>query len=345
MVGRSQHYLEPGYCVVDTPGTLSTQAGLLFRGRNTPAARYFMQLNADTPWLKPGQILLVADPDNPRQTYPLNQLRQAKRQVNQSMAFVSPEQGGFLQQHYDTLAAVLVGTEKGISFGSDAGKQYSQRIDQLLRKIESTYQNQFRTQGTLVGQQFYAERRRLFGELNSLLQQPLAKRIAYRALKLRPYENLRHALGLSSRSIVHHWSNVGVGAIPGYAAYLEASARAVKYMKTGGWIGLGVAGLSATNDIYHACTVGRESECPAVAIKGYTAFAGSVVVGYGGGAIGATAGATVCVALGIITAPAAGAGGLVCGLVGGTVGGLIGGAAGEKGGEKLGGYISHLIFN
>lgn len=40
----------PGYCIVEQPGTLDFQARLLFRDIYSPAARLFMQLNADTPW-------------------------------------------------------------------------------------------------------------------------------------------------------------------------------------------------------------------------------------------------------------------------------------------------------
>lgn len=40
--------LAPGYCIVEQPGSISLQAGLLFRKRNSSAARYFEQLNAGT---------------------------------------------------------------------------------------------------------------------------------------------------------------------------------------------------------------------------------------------------------------------------------------------------------
>ncbi|MCA4822834.1 hypothetical protein ACWA06_09150 [Serratia rhizosphaerae] len=36
--------IEPGYCVVETPGTLSSQGNILFRNPRSEAARYFMQL-------------------------------------------------------------------------------------------------------------------------------------------------------------------------------------------------------------------------------------------------------------------------------------------------------------
>lgn len=52
----------PGYCVVQQAGTLDFQARLLFNKPDSEAARYFMQMNRDTRWLKPGQILILNAP-------------------------------------------------------------------------------------------------------------------------------------------------------------------------------------------------------------------------------------------------------------------------------------------
>ncbi len=73
--------IAPGYCVVEHPGNLAFQARELFRDTRSPAASLFMKLNADTQWLKPGQILIVADPDTaaPIATQMLYKLRQANK--------------------------------------------------------------------------------------------------------------------------------------------------------------------------------------------------------------------------------------------------------------------------
>lgn len=57
--------IAPGYCVVERPGMLEYQARELFRDIRSPAVSLFMKLNADTQYLKPGQILIVADPETP----------------------------------------------------------------------------------------------------------------------------------------------------------------------------------------------------------------------------------------------------------------------------------------
>lgn len=195
--------VEPGYCVVETPGSLAFQGSTLFANPRSTAARYFMQINADTPWLKPGQIVIVADPEHSRQDALLRQLYQAKRTVNRAMEPVNVEQANFLQRHYAAIATILNGTSRGLEMASDAGKQYFMRIDTILKQIEASYQNQFRTQGTLIGQQFFVERQRLFNELKALLDKPIFSRLTRNLLNLHPYESIKRALNLSSRSIVH----------------------------------------------------------------------------------------------------------------------------------------------
>lgn len=71
---KGQSNLLPGYCIVQQPGTLDFQARLLFNNINCESARYFMQLNRDTPWVKPGQILIIADPNNLNQAFQMNSL-------------------------------------------------------------------------------------------------------------------------------------------------------------------------------------------------------------------------------------------------------------------------------
>ena len=73
-----QSRVVPGYCVVQQPGTLDFQARQLFGGSQNETTEYFMQLNRDTSWLKPGQILIVADPNNDNQSYMINSLLNAK---------------------------------------------------------------------------------------------------------------------------------------------------------------------------------------------------------------------------------------------------------------------------
>ena len=169
----------------------------------------------------------------------------------------------------------------------------------------------------MISQQFFVERHRLFSELDGLLN-----KLSRLTLKMKPYNELKHALGLSSRSIVHVWSTAGVASIRGYSTYIDNASKAARFLKAGGWLAIGFAGANTTNEVYNACTVGREQSCSKVAVKKYSSFGASLAGGIYGGKYGAMAGACVCVALGVATG---GVGLLACSIVGAAAGGYVGG--------------------
>ncbi|MFS4477540.1 hypothetical protein, partial [Erwinia amylovora] len=249
-----------------------------------------------------------------------------KQNTNNALIGVSAEDAGFLQKHYGMIAGLTSAGDKIFGTAGDVGEKYFSAIEQTLKKIEASYQNQYRTQGTLIGQQFYAERNQLLHQLKELVNKPLVKSLARHSVKFRPYEDMRRALNLSSRSIVHEWSTAGVTGIPGYSTYVGNAAKAARFLKYGGYIGIGFAFAGTTNDVADTCTKGREGECGKIAIKEYTEFATGTVTGIAGGALGASAGMGICVAVGIVTA---GAGGVACAAVGSLVGGTVASSAND----------------
>lgn len=327
MNNRKDLNVQLGFCIAQQPGTLSSQACELFRDKNREAAMLFMQLNSNTSWVKPGQLLIVADPNNKNQSSQIENLRKAKRKVDHALATTDAETSSFLNTHYGTIAALTNILDKSTGTVSDAGEKYFSRIAEKLKQIEITYQNQFRTQGSLISQQFFSERARLFAELEGHLNG-----LAKSALKFRPYDDLKRALNLSSRSIVHDWQTAGIGAIKGYSSYIDRAAGAAKYMKMGGWVAIGFAGLNTTNEVHHACTTGREGECKKVAVREYTKFGVSAGTGYFGGSLGAGMAGAACVALGVASG---GAGFLACSIVGAAAGGYAGGELGSKGTDLI----------
>ncbi|QGY32284.1 hypothetical protein [Pantoea cypripedii] len=326
--------IAPGYCIVERPGGLDYQARELFRDIRTPAAQMFMKMNADTPWLKPGQILIVADPDTPapKTMQALAALRQAKTKTNQALIGVSTEEASFMQKYYGMIAGITSAGDTIFGATSDVGEKYFSSIEQTLKKIEASYQNQYRSQGTLISQQFFVERTQLLNQLKETVNKPLLKSLSRYAVQLRPYDDMRKALNLSSRSIVHEWSTVGIGGIPGYSNFVGNAARAARFLKYGGYIGIGFSFANSTNEVIDTCTKGRENECENAAFKEYGKFATSTLVGLGTGSIGAAAGIGVCAGIGIVTA---GVGGVACAAVGSIAGGYIGSQATDWGMKSL----------
>jgi hypothetical protein len=286
-----------------------------------------MKLNTGTQWLKPGQILIVADPESPLTNQMLQPLQQARQKTSDAVAAVSVEEAKFMQKHYGMIAGLTYAGDKIFGTVGDAGEKYFSQIEQTLKKIEASYQNQFRTQGTLISQQFFVERNQLLNQLKELVNKPLLKSLARHTVKFRQYENMKRALNLSSRSIVHEWSTVGMSGIPGYSYYVGNAARAAKFLKYGGYIGIGFSFAGTTNDVVDACTKGREGECSKIAFKKYSKFTSGTFAGMTGGTLGASAGIGVCVAVGVVTA---GAGGVACAAVGSLVGGAIASSASDR---------------
>lgn len=114
--------IAPGYCIVEHPGTLDFQARLLFRGTRSQAANLFMKLNADTQWLMPGQILIVADPDAPATSQMLHRLRQAKQKTDMAFVGVGTEEASFLQKHFGMIAGLTSAGDHIFGMGGILGR-------------------------------------------------------------------------------------------------------------------------------------------------------------------------------------------------------------------------------
>ncbi|MNJ52950.1 hypothetical protein D3C77_483190 [compost metagenome] len=155
-------------------------------------------------------------------------------------------------------------------------------------------------------------------------------------LNLGSYDTLRRDLGISTKSLVHHWSRAGApGEIPGYATHLDQVAKTAKYLKHGGYVGIALGGGASVLKVQEVCRSGETEECKRIRFTEAGSFSG----GLGGGAVGALIGGDVAVAVCGFAAVAGPVGVGLCGivLVGG--GSLIGAVGGESFGEWLGDNI------
>ncbi|WP_339533320.1 hypothetical protein [Pseudomonas mucidolens] len=147
---------------------------------------------------------------------------------------------------------------------------------------------------------------------------------------------LRVVPRIARRSLVHQWNKAGApGQIPGYATHVEATSRAAKYMTAGGYIGIGIGGVSSLLAIQQVCSGDSGEACKRVKFTEGGKFGLSTFGGAAGGEIGRLAGIPICLALGVST----GIGGVVCAAAivgtGAWVGTTYGGKAGEAIGEKI----------
>jgi len=339
--------IDAGFVILPYGGTTEAWQRLLFT-ENPPAGakELFATLNGPDERYRAGSIMLVVDPDK-QDGEQIAHMQAAKERVDAALAPLSMKQANFLFKHKDTIemfaAAATTANDAAGNVGraTEAAKGYFERVEKILVEIEKTYKNQYITSGTLIGEQFFVERRRLFDQLDSVLKMFMKHRFMFNE-----YTDLKSALGLSSRSITHRWNETGVSDIEGYATHIEKLAKYVKWMETAGKIGLGLSAFDTAAKITEACAVGRD--CAKTSFTSIGEFAGSLA----GGALasrilqGSAASSICAVVLGAATIEAAGAGALLCtiGVSGGIAYGTdkalseLSGATGEFIGEKLGLY-------
>jgi hypothetical protein len=333
--------VDAGFCVVPQQATTESFESILFAGAQPDGTReLYRSLNGAGKEYKAGSILLVVDPDK-QDSEQIAHMQAAKQRIDTALAPLSHQQANFLFKHKDTVemfaaAASTASDTYGYSGqATEAAKGYFEQVEKILVEIEKTYKNQYITSGTLIGEQFFVERRRLFGQLDSVLKMFMKHRFMFNE-----YTDLKSALGLSSRSITHRWNETGVSDIEGYATHIEKLAKYVKLMETAGKIGLGLSALDTAAKITEACTVGRD--CAKTSFTSIGEFSGSLVGGMvASRVIGAGAANTACaVVLGAATVEAMGAGALLCTI--GVSGGIAYGSdkalswAGGKTGQSIG---------
>lgn len=333
--------VDAGFCIVPRQSTTESFESILFAGGQPEGTReLYRSLNGAGKEYKAGSILLVVDPDM-QDNEQIAHMQAAKQRIDAALAPLSIQQANFLFKHKDTIemfaAAATTANDAAGNVGraTEAAKGYFERVEKILVEIEKTYKNQYITSGTLIGEQFFVERRRLFGQLDSVLKMFMKHRFMFNE-----YTDLKRALGLSSRSITHRWNETGVSDIEGYATHIEKLAKYVKLMETAGKIGLGLSALDTAAKITEACTVGRD--CEKTAFTSIGEFSGSLL----GGRVATKilAGSlteTACVAiLGAATFEAGGAGALLCTI--GVAGGVSYGS--DKAVSALGGFLGEKLY-
>jgi len=323
---------EPGFYIVPRSTTLEKLEAQLFTSPRPAVIEKFKALNPNLSQVKAGQMIVLSDPDNQQCTREEALLMDAAAKVNSALEPLSPEEADFMARHRDEIESFLTYGATSVGIGTSVFSKHLEGVNSSLRSIEALHQRTFQQHGHLRSPEFFAERKRLFSQLDVQLTA-----LTRKGTGIPDHPNLKSALGISSRSLVHRWTKAGAPEqIPGYATHIDGVAKAAKYIRYGGWIGTAVGGGASYMKVQDVCTAGNAEACEKVKFTETGSFAGSVVGGAGSAAIlTAPAVGSVCVALGV---PTGGVGTLVCGLLvvgaisltAGTVGNMTGEAIGEK---------------
>jgi hypothetical protein len=341
----SREPVDAGFCVLPYDATPSSFESRFFINPPDGTRELYHKLNPDIK-KQPGSILLVVDPEKQDQQQ-IEILQKARDRIDNALAPLTLPEARVLHKNrasVDIFSSQLYSDALGqsgdiLGYIKDTGGGYYEEINKTLNEIQSLYKKTYSSNsGRISGEEFFGQRERLFKKLDGILNKFSKER-----LNLKQYEDIKQALGLSSKSIMHKWDQTGVKDIEGYASYIEKSAKLIKIMRTTGYVGVGLDFASYTTNVYEACAKGRESECRKAAITEYSKFGFKQTASFAGGAAGGIMGRAACTwVLGLITSEAGGIGASVC-LVSGIASSIAGGKFLEKMGEKLGDRFGGLV--
>ncbi|MCE1117399.1 MULTISPECIES: PAAR domain-containing protein [Pseudomonas] len=277
--------LEPGFHIVRrslSGPQLVTE--LLEHDHRLPIAR-LQRLNPTfEQGFKAGEIFVLGDPDNHYAcTREEADLMAAAQRAREALAVLDEQEANFMMEHIGEIAGVLNGASQSMGVGKDMLARGLGQVEDTLRGIERLHQREFGLHGHLKSPQFFASRQALYQQLDAQLRSAFLGKY----LNLGGHESLRKGLGISTKSLVHHWSKAGApGAIPGYATHLDEVAKMAKYLKYGGHVAVGLGATSSYLKVQEACRAGETEECRKVRLTETGSFTGGLV----GGAAGAWGG-------------------------------------------------------
>ena len=341
----SREPVDAGFCVLPYDATPSSFESRFFINPPDGTRELYHKLNPDIK-KQPGSILLVVDPEKQDQQQ-IETLQKARDRIDNALAPLTLPEARVLHENrasVDIFSSQLYSDALGqsgdiLGYIKDTGGGYYEEINKTLNEIQALYKKTYSSNsGRISGEEFFGQRERLFKKLDGILNKFSKER-----LNLKQYEDIKQALGLSTKSIMHKWDQTGVKDIEGYASYIEKSAKLIKIMRTTGYVGVGLDFASYTTNVYEACAKGRESECRKAAITEYSKFGFKQTASFAAGAAGGIMGRAACTwVLGLITSEAGGIGASVC-LVSDIASSIAGGKFLEKMGEKLGDRFGGLV--
>ncbi|MGJ7513767.1 PAAR domain-containing protein [Pseudomonas baetica] len=297
---------EPGFYVVPKSMPREALEATLFAAPDAAVMRKFRALNPASDNIKAGSLIVLSDPKNTSCTYQEAQLMQAAQQVKAALDPLTPDEAEFMHRHAPEIASFIGDTSTWLGVSAAVMEKHLTSLRDTLQAMERLLQDSYRQHGHLRSPQFFADRQRLLAQLDAHLLNSTRLR---GQTTLGDHPKLKTALGISSRSLVHRWDKAGApGQIPGYATHVDATSRAAKYMQAGGYIGIGIGGISSLLSIQAVCNSDSKAACEKVRFTEGGKFVGSTFGGVAGIEIGKYLSGPICLALGVST----GVGGVVC---------------------------------
>lgn len=323
---------EPGFYIVPKSTTREQLEADLFTLRDPAVMGKFKLLNPNLHDVKAGSMIVLGDPGSGQCTREEALLMKVADQTHQLIASLSPDEADFMVQHRAQLQSFLALGSSAVGVGKDVLHSNLNNVKYILESIDVLHQYSFAKDGHLRSPEFFAQRKQLLAQLDIHMTALTRKGIGFP-----DHPHLKKALGISNRSLVHHWTQAGgPGQIPGYATHLDGVARASQYIKYGGWLGTAVGGGASALKVREVCSAGDAEACERVRLTETGDFFGGIVGGAALGGLVVKAASGLCIALGL---PSAGTVPAACSIALIAAGSLSASNLGSWTGEKIGDVI------
>ena len=325
--------LEPGFFIV--PRSMSGPDVLFYlsdRQLKMPI-EYVKRLNPTyDEGFKAGEMFVLADPDSQQACSRMEaQLMAAAERVRRHVSSLSVEEADFMTRNLPEIAALLGKASSAMGVLEAMAGKILDDVSRSLKALSQLHRDEFDRTGKLQSQAFFDQRKAIFKDLEAQLKVGFLNK----RMNLGNYDTLRRDLGISSKSLVHHWSKAGAaGEIPGYATHMDKVTAMGKYLNAGGYIGIGLGGASSVLKIKEVCAAGNEEACKKINLVEASSFSGGLAGGIGAGRISTLAAAKLCVSASPLRS-------VICGVAVVGVGAWTGASVGEHAGE----YMGELIYD
>jgi hypothetical protein len=203
--------LEPGFHIVQHGTSFPQLLMKLFDQHGPVPVARLQRLNPTfNQGFKAGEIFVIGDPSNGHAcTREEARLMAAAERAREALADVGDDQANFMMRNHAEIASLLSDVSLSMGVAQAMMTKSLEELQTTLRYIEILHQQQFLAHGHLKVRRFSISAK-LFQQLDAQLKMSFLNK----HMDLGSHETLRRGLGISSKSLIHHWSS---GCARGYS--------------------------------------------------------------------------------------------------------------------------------
>lgn len=241
----------------------------------------------------PGELVILAnDPKTLSEKDRIALLKIQAEEASKGIQQLTPAEATTLYRNFEILDFISSQdlAMPSAAFGgiSSAVSQRFKDLHDTIKQIDTLYVQHIKeAKGGRLSSEFYTQRKVLFGKLDNSLE-----KLTLKSMNIPEYNQLKHRLGLSTKSLTHNWRTVSRhGEVSALGQRLNSMSKYVKGAEKIGYIGVGLDAVTGLQSVVPACSDGMSDECVVISLRETAKVYGSYV----GGSWGATAGSAILV--------------------------------------------------